>query len=37
MFTNRIAKVGDLLGVELLDHIIVSDSSWYSFKEFCLL
>lgn len=37
IFTNRIAKVGDLLGVELLDHIIVSDSSWYSFKEFCLL
>lgn len=35
-FTDRIVEAGEILGIELLDHIIVSDNNWYSFKEFCV-
>ncbi|MBI4051930.1 MAG: DNA repair protein RadC [Elusimicrobia bacterium] len=31
--TARLIKAGRLLGIELLDHIIVADSSYFSFKE----
>lgn len=31
--TKRLFECGKLLGVELLDHLIVSPSSYYSFKE----
>lgn len=31
--TKRIKEVGQLLGIELLDHLIVSDRSHYSMKE----
>lgn len=31
--TDRIRKAGDLLGVKVCDHIILSDVSFYSFKE----
>lgn len=34
-FTDRIADAGEILGIELLDHIIVSNNNWYSFKEYC--
>lgn len=34
-FTDRIVAAGDILEIELLDHIIVNDSNWYSFKEYC--
>jgi DNA repair protein RadC len=31
--TRRLVDAGALLGVEVLDHIIVGDSRYYSFKE----
>lgn len=33
-FTERIVEAGNVLGIEVLDHIIVSDKHWFSFKEF---
>lgn len=34
-FTDRVVESGNILGIELLDHIIVSGCRWYSFKEYC--
>lgn len=31
--TERIRKCGELLGIELLDHIIVGKNNYYSYKE----
>jgi len=31
--TDRLAESGTILGVRLLDHIIVGDNEYYSFKE----
>jgi len=31
--TKRIKEAGDLIGIGLLDHIIVGDQNYYSFKE----
>ena len=31
--TETLAKAGELLGVELLDHIIVGDGETFSFRE----
>lgn len=31
--TTRIKEAGDVLGIKLLDHIIVSDSDFFSFKD----
>lgn len=31
--TKKILQAGDILGIQVLDHIIVSDSNYYSFKE----
>lgn len=31
--TTRIKDAGDVLGIKLLDHIIVSDSDFFSFKD----
>jgi DNA repair protein RadC len=31
--TRRLVEAGALLGVDVLDHIIVGDSRWYSFRE----
>lgn len=31
--TERVKKAGELLSVELLDHIVVGECSYYSFKE----
>ncbi|HBG1195112.1 TPA: DNA repair protein RadC [Clostridioides difficile] len=31
--TNRLIDSGNLLGISILDHIIVSDESYFSFKE----
>ena len=33
MFTDEIKKAGDLVGIKLLDHIIIGDNSYYSFKD----
>lgn len=32
-FTKRIFEAGELIGIEVLDHIIVSSNEAYSFKE----
>lgn len=31
--TSRISQAGKLLGIEVLDHIIISDRGYYSFRE----
>ncbi len=31
--TTRLKEVGELLGIKLLDHVIVSDQDFYSFKD----
>lgn len=31
--TERLQKAGAILGIEVIDHIIVGDSSYYSFRE----
>lgn len=31
--TSRLAAAGDLLGIQLLDHIVIGDGRYYSFKE----
>lgn len=31
--TNRLVEVGDLVGIKVLDHIIIGDSNYISFKE----
>jgi DNA repair protein RadC len=33
IITQRLASVGDLTGIPILDHIIVTDSAWVSLKE----
>ncbi|MDT1997689.1 JAB domain-containing protein [Carnobacterium divergens] len=32
-FTKKLFKVGELLGIEVLDHIIVSEDDAFSFRE----
>lgn len=32
-FTNRIIQIGDLIGIKIIDHIIISHESYYSFVE----
>ena len=36
-FTRRMMEAGDVLGIELHDHFIVSETNWLSFKEIGLL
>ncbi|SFA71338.1 DNA repair protein RadC [Acetitomaculum ruminis DSM 5522] len=36
-FTNKMVKIGDLLGLKVIDHIIIGDGSYYSFLEKGLL
>ncbi|HHV35909.1 MAG TPA: DNA repair protein RadC [Syntrophomonadaceae bacterium] len=31
--TNRLNKAGEILGIEILDHIIIGDRTWISLKE----
>ena len=31
--TSRLTHVGEILGVEVIDHLIVADGRYYSFKE----
>ena len=31
--TNRLEEAGKILGIEVLDHIIFADESFYSFKS----
>lgn len=32
-FTRRFAKCGELIGIELLDHIVIGNGHFYSLKE----
>jgi DNA repair protein RadC len=31
--TDRLVRAGELLGVKVLDHLILGDEAYYSFKE----
>jgi DNA repair protein RadC len=31
--TRRMVQAGDLMGIDILDHVILGDGSWYSFKD----
>ena len=33
LFTEKIKQAGELLGIELLDHLVVTSNSYYSFRE----
>lgn len=33
IITDRMAKCGDIMGIELLDHLIIGNSKYYSFRE----
>ena len=35
--TTRLAEAGQLIGIELLDHIVIGDNTWVSLKERGLL
>ena len=35
--TNRLVKTGEIVGIHVLDHIIIGDDSYYSFKENLLI
>ena len=35
--TKRLVKAGEILGIELLDHIVITQSSFTSFKEKSLI
>lgn len=37
LLTRRLAQAGDLLGIRVLDHIIVGDREYYSFRDSGLL
>jgi DNA repair protein RadC len=31
--TARLARAGEILGIKVIDHVIVADGRYYSFKE----
>lgn len=31
--TKRLISAGQIVGIEILDHVIIGDGSFYSFKE----
>lgn len=35
--TNRLKKCGDIIGINVMDHIIIGDNQYCSFKEKGLL
>lgn len=35
--TERLKKVGEVVGIRILDHLVVGDESYYSFKEMDLI
>ena len=37
IFTKRMEEAGNILGIDLLDHIIVSGKEWLSLREYGLL
>jgi DNA repair protein RadC len=36
-FTNKVVECGKLLGIDVLDHIIIGQSDFYSLKQNCVL
>ena len=37
VLTNKLKKSGEIIGIEVLDHIIIGDGVYYSFKENMML
>lgn len=37
MITRRVAQAGALVGIDLLDHIVIGNNTYYSFREERLL
>ena len=35
--TNRLVKAGEIIGIEVLDHIILGDRTYKSLKEMCVI
>lgn len=35
--TQRLCSVGELVGIKILDHIIIGNNSYFSFKENCII
>jgi DNA repair protein RadC len=35
LVTDRLRQAGELLGIELLDHVVLGDASYYSFADEC--
>ena len=35
--TNRLVKCGEIIGIEVIDHIIIGDGLYFSFKENMLI
>lgn len=35
--TSRLVKCGDMIGIEILDHIVIGDGKYFSFKENMLM
>ena len=33
LFTSQLVKVGKMLGIEVIDHIIIGEDKYYSFFE----
>lgn len=33
--TKRLQDAGNIIGIEVLDHVIIGDGTYYSFKEYC--
>ncbi len=33
MITYKLREVGELLGIRLLDHIVIGEESYFSFKD----
>ena len=33
LVTNKIREAGEIIGINLIDHIIIGDNSYFSFKE----
>ncbi|HZK46993.1 MAG TPA: JAB domain-containing protein, partial [Atopostipes sp.] len=36
-FTRRIVEAGEMMGIEVIDHIIIGDQEYFSLKEHGLL
>ena len=37
MLTRRLVDAGQVMGIDVVDHIIVGDGRWFSFRDASLL